>query len=77
VFYATHLLQRPVPAGDRAVQPQGQTRKMTIARIAAHPLEWAIYKMVDTRKISQESILALYKMPLHDMEYIMLGRRGR
>ncbi len=64
VFYA------PIYSNDQFQQVierfnrKGQTRKMTIARIAAHPLEWAIYKMVDTRKISQESILALYKIAI-------------
>jgi SNF2 family DNA or RNA helicase len=38
-----------------------QTRKMTIVRMAAHPLEWAIYKMVDERRLTQDSILALFK----------------
>jgi SNF2 family DNA or RNA helicase len=39
----------------------GQTRKMTIVRMAAHPLEWAIYKMLDNRQQGQNSILDLYK----------------
>lgn len=38
----------------------GQTLKMTIARIGAHPLEWAIYQAVDTRAKAQDTILALY-----------------
>lgn len=39
----------------------GQTRKMTIVRIGAHPLEWQIYSMVDTRQITQDNVLNLYK----------------
>ena len=39
----------------------GQTRKMTIVRIGAHKLEWDIYRLLDTRRVSQESILDLYK----------------
>jgi SNF2 family DNA or RNA helicase len=39
----------------------GQTRKMTIVRIGAHPLEWEIYRLLDTRRVSQEGILDLYK----------------
>jgi SNF2 family DNA or RNA helicase len=39
----------------------GQTRKMTIVRMAAHPLEWSIYKMLDNRQQGQNSILDLYK----------------
>lgn len=39
----------------------GQKRKMTIVRMAAHPLEWSIYKMLDNRQSTQNSILDLYK----------------
>jgi hypothetical protein len=38
----------------------GQTRKMTIYRIAAHPIEWEIYKQVDNKGITQDNILRLY-----------------
>ena len=38
----------------------GQTRKMTIHRIGAHPLEWSIYQMVDERRLTQATILDLY-----------------
>lgn len=39
----------------------GQTRKMTIIRLGGHALEWDIYRMVDSKKDTQESILSLYK----------------
>jgi SNF2 family DNA or RNA helicase len=39
---------------------KGQTRAMTIARIAGHPLEWAIYRLIDERRLNQRSILDLY-----------------
>lgn len=48
---------------DRINRP-GQTRKMTILRIAANPLERAIYAMVEGKRESQESILSLYKKEL-------------
>lgn len=38
----------------------GQKNKMTIVRIAAHPMEWAIYEMVDGKKLTQDNILKLY-----------------
>lgn len=38
----------------------GQKRTMMIYRIAAHPIEWEIYKLVDTKKLSQDNILDLY-----------------
>lgn len=40
---------------------QGQKRKMTIVRIGAHPIEWAIYRVVDSRGVTQDNILKLYK----------------
>lgn len=39
----------------------GQTRKMTIVRIGGHAIEWEIYKMVDSKKATQDNILNLYK----------------
>lgn len=39
----------------------GQTRKMTVIRIGAHPIEWKIYSMVDTKKVTQDNILNLYE----------------
>jgi uncharacterized protein (UPF0335 family) len=61
IFYA------PIYSNDETQQVVerfnrvGQTRKMTIARIGAHALEWSIYGLIDSRKISQDSILDLYR----------------
>jgi SNF2 family DNA or RNA helicase len=61
VFYA------PIYSNDEFQQVSdrfnraGQTRKMTIIRIAAHPLEWEIYKLLDNKMSTQTSILDLYK----------------
>lgn len=61
VFYA------PIYSNDEATQVverfnrAGQTRKMTVIKLAAHPIEWEIYKIVDGRAITQASILNLYK----------------
>lgn len=61
VFYA------PIYSADRYRQViernnrTGQTLPMTIVRMAAHPLEWQIYKAVDLRGISQDNILKLYQ----------------
>lgn len=61
IFYA------PIYSNDEYQQVQerfnraGQTRKMTVLRMAAHPLEWEIYKMLEGRRMTQDSILALYK----------------
>ena len=56
-IYSNDEFQQVTERFNRA----GQTRKMTIIRVAAHPLEWDIYKMVDNKKLTQDNILALYK----------------
>lgn len=61
VFYA------PIYSNDEFEQVKerfnraGQTRKMTIIRIAAHPIEWKIYQQLDARAAGQNSILGLYR----------------
>jgi SNF2 family DNA or RNA helicase len=57
-IYSNDEFQQVTERFNRA----GQTRKMTIVRMAAHPLEWAIYKLIDNRKATQNSILDLYKV---------------
>jgi SNF2 family DNA or RNA helicase len=62
IFYA------PIYSNDEFQQVKdrfnraGQTRKMTIVRIGAHPLEWEIYRLLDNRNSTQNSILDLYKV---------------
>ena len=64
IFYA------PIYSNDQSMQVMdrinrpGQKRKMTILRIAANALERAIYAMVEGKRESQETILALYKKEL-------------
>ena len=61
VFYA------PIYSHDQYAQVierfnrTGQTRKMTIVRIAAHSFEWEIYGLIDNRALTQDSILKLYE----------------
>jgi SNF2 family DNA or RNA helicase len=57
-IYSNDEFQQVTERFNRA----GQTRKMTIIRIAAHPLEWEIYRMIDNRKLTQDNILELYKV---------------
>lgn len=61
IFYAPIYSNDEVEQVNERFNRAGQTRPMTIARIAAHPLEWQIYKMTDTRKAAQNSILELYE----------------
>lgn len=61
VFYA------PIYSNDEAQQVverfnrPGQKNKMTVIRLGAHKLEWDIYRMVEGKRVTQESILSLYK----------------
>lgn len=61
IFYA------PIYSNDEAQQVTerfnraGQKNKMTVVKMAAHPLEWDIYKLLNNRASSQDSILTLYK----------------
>ena len=67
IFYA------PIYSNDEFTQViermnrAGQTRKMTVVRIGAHPLEWEIYRQVDIRAISQDNILKLYASVVNDL----------
>ncbi len=60
IFYAPIYSNDEVEQVNERFNRAGQTRKMTIVRIGCHPLEWAIYRLTDTRKEAQNSILELY-----------------
>lgn len=61
VFYA------PIYSNDESQQVverfnrPGQKNKMTVIRLGAHKLEWDIYRMVEGKRVTQESILDLYE----------------
>lgn len=55
-IYSNDEFQQVTERFNRA----GQTRKMTITRIGAHAIEWQIYAAVDSRRLTQDSILSLY-----------------
>jgi SNF2 family DNA or RNA helicase len=57
-IYSNDEFQQVTERFNRA----GQTRKMTIVRMASHPLEWEIYKLLASRQSTQNSILDLYKV---------------
>lgn len=61
IFYAPIYSNDEFQQVTERFNRTGQTRKMTIVRIAAHPIEWEIYKLVDNKKLTQENILALYR----------------
>lgn len=61
IFYAPIYSNDEYQQVNERFNRAGQTRKMTIVRMAAHPLEWAIYKLLDNRQSTQDSILNLYQ----------------
>lgn len=67
VFYGPIYSNDEVEQVNERFNRSGQTRKMTIVRLGGHPLEWEIYKLTDTRKAAQNSILELYEFALHSI----------
>lgn len=61
IFYAPIYSNDEFQQVTERFNRTGQTRKMTIVRIAAHPIEWRIYDVVDNKKLTQDNILNLYK----------------
>ena len=61
VFYAPIYSNDEYQQVTERFNRAGQKRKMTIIRIGAHPIEWDIYKLVDNRQVTQQSILKLYQ----------------
>lgn len=62
----------PIYSNDQSQQVMerfnrpGQKRNMTVVRMGANALEWEIYARVESNRVSQESILDLYKLALQD-----------
>jgi SNF2 family DNA or RNA helicase len=56
-IYSNDQYEQVIERNNRA----GQTRPMTIVRLGAHPIEWQIYGMVDTKRFNQKGILDLYQ----------------
>lgn len=56
-IYSNAQFQQVIERFNRA----GQTRKMTIVRIAASPMEWDIYDKTDVATRSQADMLDLYR----------------
>jgi SNF2 family DNA or RNA helicase len=60
----------PIYSNDQSQQVMerfnrpGQKRNMTVVRLGAMPLEWEIYARVESNRVSQETILDLYKLAL-------------
>lgn len=61
VFYAPIYSNEEYQQVQDRINRPGQTRKMTIVRIGAASLEWEIYRMLDSKRVTQENILSLYK----------------
>lgn len=61
IFYAPIYSNDEYQQVTERFNRAGQKRKMTIVRLGGHPLEWEIYKLVDNKQITQQSILNLYQ----------------
>ena len=61
-IYGNSQFQQVIERFNRA----GQTRKMTILRIGAHPLEWDIYRDTDAAVATQQSVMTLYEKIVHN-----------
>lgn len=61
IFYAPIYSNDETEQVNERFNRAGQTRKMTIVRIGAHPLEWDIYRSVDEKANSQNRILRMYE----------------
>ena len=68
VFYAPIYSNELFQQVQERINRSGQTRKMTIVRLGSGFLEWEIYKMVDSKAESMESILSLYKREVEGVE---------
>ena len=60
IFYAPIYSYDEYAQVIERINRPGQTRKMTIVRMGAHPIEWSIYRTLDERGMNQQNILDLY-----------------
>ena len=61
IFYAPIYSNDEFQQVSERFNRAGQVNKMTVVTIAAHPMEWEIYKLLDSRKLTQDNILDLYR----------------
>lgn len=64
IFYAPIYSNEETQQVIERINRPGQRFKMTIIRIGASALEWSIYAIVEGKRLSQESILDLYRKEL-------------
>ncbi len=61
VFYGPIFSNDEAQQVTERINRPGQKNKMTIVQIGANPLEWGIYRVVEQRKVGQDTILDLYR----------------
>jgi len=64
IFYAPIYSNEQNQQVMERINRPGQTRPMTIIRIGCNALEWEIYRQIEGRRVSQQSILDLYQTVL-------------
>jgi SNF2 family DNA or RNA helicase len=64
IFYAPIYSNEQSQQVMERINRPGQKRAMTIIRMGANTVEWEIYRQVEGKRVSQESILELYKLAI-------------
>lgn len=61
IWYAPIFSIEQYEQANARTDRKGQTRPVSVYHIGAHPFEWAIYKVLQTKSALQSSLLALYR----------------
>lgn len=64
IFYGPIYSNDEYQQVTERINRPGQKNKMTIVQMGANTMEWNIYKVVENRKLGQDTILNLYKEAL-------------
>lgn len=64
IFYAPIYSNEESQQVMDRINRLGQTRPMTIIRMGAHVIEWEIYRIVEGKRVTQQSVLDLYQQVL-------------
>jgi SNF2 family DNA or RNA helicase len=60
IFYAPIYSNKDYQQVTERNNRAGQTRVTTVVRMGANPLEWQIYRQLDTKGVTQDNVLSLY-----------------
>ena len=63
-FSPIHSLDIYIQANERMARP-GQENSMRIIHLGGTPLEWKVYKVLETRDRAQQTLLDMYKEEMY------------